>query len=1348
MEQGEQQQAVARPIINSSIPFPEPLKTNGNLRENVNIWKDEFETYLIASGVEQLDERIKVATFKSALGSEARRIFNLWPLQEQQRNTVLACMESLSMYMVPRKNIKLARYEFYQCRQEPGDDNSEPESMTKFINRTRELIKDCNFGEMENEMLRDKIITGIRDLSLKKRFIEQQDLTAEQVIEQCRTEEVTRAEMTRNQWIESQQHTVNKITEGKNCNKRCSFCSKAYHRDLSECPARGATCHFCGLKNHYEIACKKKKEQCKPSGSGMTTQAKQQKKKLYNVEEQRSEHREQESDEESISLCQYLNGVNQSDETLLKANIIFFDVNNQRKPKRCLLDTGASCNVIGKRNAMEMLATRKLQLDNNKATLKVIGGGKYESLGRTVIDCEHDGIRYKAVFHVVNFELEPILSLKSCLHLKLIQLCSSIVEDHKLTAKRILKQHPNVFSGLGQLDGKVHLEVDQNVAPVVQHPRRIAVNLREELRQVLAEMEQEGIIAEENQHTDWVSNLVLVKRNNKLRVCIDPILLNKALKRPHYQMPTLDELLPELANAKVFTTVDAKSGFWQVSLDEESARLTTCWTPFGRFKWLRMPMGIAPAPEIFQLKAHEAMQGLRNVRALMDDFMIFGCGDTVAEAMVDHNQNLQAFLRRMEEKNLRLNPEKIKLCKESVRFFGHILTSSGIKPDPDKVSGILKMAKPTDVPSMQRFLGTITYLARYLPSLSSVAEPLRRLTYQKEPWVWSSEQEKAFSSLKQQVTSAPILRYFDPNKDSVIQCDSSSVGLGAVLLQEGQPVVYASRTLSATERRYAQIEKETLAILFACRRFEIYILGKPVAVQTDHQPLIKIFQKPLTEAPLRIQRMMLSLQRYQIALRFTPGKEVIIADMLSRATITPSDVGNCENFEIYALDVEHINITEHLPISDERVNEIRSESQQDPEMQVIAGFIINGWPKRYDEVPANIQVYWKYKHELSTVNGLVLRNDRILIPRNFRKEILEKLHRSHSGIEATTKLARDTVFWPGINDQIKQRVQQCDTCAKYSQNQQSQPMQSHRIPLYPYQKVSMDICEHQTGSQKHVYLITVDHYSDYFDIDELNTQSSAAIIRICKRNFARFGKPQEVSSDGGSQFMSEEFGHFSRVWGFKHSVSAPYHQQANGKAESAVKIAKLLLKKANDSNQDFWELLLQWRNTPNKTESSPAQRLFNRRTRCGIPMIDKKFLPKIVEGVTEQIRNNRQQAKLYYDRKARSLPELEVGQPVFVKLKPTDKEWQPGSVVAPVNDRSTIVDVGGREYHRDNTMVKQVPAGPSQTEQAKPTCCDSGTLQPVTSSKSPGIVRTEDSERTRTKRAIQIPKKLADYQLF
>ncbi|XP_062699497.1 uncharacterized protein K02A2.6-like [Aedes albopictus] len=837
--------------INSSIPFPAPLKLDGNMKEN---FCDEFEIYMIASGLEVREERVKIATFKAALGMEARKIFNLWPLTPQERDTVQACLASLAKYMVPQKDVKLARYEFFQCRQQPASDEKPAESVMHFINRARELVKNCNFGNLEDEMLRDSIITGILDTNLKKRFIEQQNLTSAMVIAQCQTEEATRSEMEHHNWLQpaaASAHSIDRLDSGKKT-KKCNFCGKGFHSKLTECPARGAVCNYCKQRNHFAVVCRKRQEDQQQQHRKKTSRNQG---SVRKVELEDRDMDEGVRSDESCESVQYLYPVKHDGESVLQTGIKFYDENNRPVVVKCILYSGASCN---------------LKLDSEQAVLRAFGGGSLKSLERTVIPCEHRNQRYKVVFHVVDFEQPPLLSKETCLALQLIKLCYSIKSEQTGSAEHIIERYPEVFHGLGKFSGTLSLEVDDNIKPSVQHPRRIAVTLRKDLERTLNEMEQQGVIVKEEDNTDWVSNLVLVKRNNKIRVCLDPIILNKALKRPHYPMPTANELLHELTNAKVFSTLDAKCGYWQVCLDEQSSKLTTFWTPFGRYRWLRMPFGTSPAPEIFQKKLHEVLHGLRGVRALADDMLIFGCGDTVEEAVLDHNRCLEAFLQRVKQQNIKLNIDKVKLCRENVKFFGHVLTSAGVKADPDKISSILAMERPKDVTALQRFLGTITYLSNYLPSLSTVAEPLRRLTKKDEPWSWNCEQESAFLQLKAMVTSAPVLRYFDSNKDVVIQCDSSSVGLGAVLMQDGHPIVYASKTLSSTERKYAQIENETLAILFACRKFELYILGRPVTVETDHQPLLRIFKKPLVEAPLRIQRMLLALQRYQITLRFTP----------------------------------------------------------------------------------------------------------------------------------------------------------------------------------------------------------------------------------------------------------------------------------------------------------------------------------------------------------------------------------------------------------------------------------------------------------------------------------------------
>lgn len=251
-----------------------------------------------------------------------------------------------------------------------------------------------------------------------------------------------------------------------------------------------------------------------------------------------------------------------------------------------------------------------------------------------------------------------------------------------------------------------------------------------------------GVITKENEHTDWVSNILIAKRNNKIRICLDPSALNKALKSVNYVIPTIDEILPDLNKAKVFSTVDAKKGFWQVCLDKKSSKLCTFFTPYGRYRFLRMPFGISPAMEIYQKKQHEIVHGLNGIAVIADDILIFGKGDTTKEAMEDHNKNLENLLIRMREKNCVLNKDKIKLCLTEVKFFGHILTIDGLKPDPNKVSSIRNMSAPANKEELVRFLGMITYLSRFTPNLSEKATILRRMTHEKEEFKWTLHHQK------------------------------------------------------------------------------------------------------------------------------------------------------------------------------------------------------------------------------------------------------------------------------------------------------------------------------------------------------------------------------------------------------------------------------------------------------------------------------------------------------------------------------------------------------------------------------------------------------------------------------
>ena len=283
---------------------------------------------------------------------------------------------------------------------------------------------------------------------------------------------------------------------------------------------------------------------------------------------------------------------------------------------------------------------------------------------------------------------------------------------------------------------------------------------------------------------------------------------------------------------------------------------------------------------------NNTFENLKGTAIIADDLLVFGEGDDIESATKDHDENLKNALQRARERNLKLNKEKVKLRMTEVPYIGHLLTSEGIKPDPKKVEAVQKMPQPTDVPSMKRFLGMVNYLSKFLPNLSTITEPLRQLEAKGVEWHWDDNQQKVFDEVKTLITCHPVLQYYDVTKEVTLQCDASQSGVGAALLQEVDPVAFTSRALTSTERNYAQIEKELLAIVHACDRFDQYVFGREITVETDHKPLEVILKKPLLAAPKRLQRMMMQLQKYNLRVVYKRGSEMYIADTLSRAYLS------------------------------------------------------------------------------------------------------------------------------------------------------------------------------------------------------------------------------------------------------------------------------------------------------------------------------------------------------------------------------------------------------------------------------------------------------------------------------
>ena len=456
-----------------------------------------------------------------------------------------------------------------------------------------------------------------------------------------------------------------------------------------------------------------------------------------------------------------------------------------------------------------------------------------------------------------------------------------------------------------------------------------------------------------------------------------------------------------------------------------------------------------------------------------------------------------------------------------------------------------------------------------------------------------------------------------------------------------------------------------------------------MTIESDHKPLQSSFKKSLLHAPCRLQQTMLRLQRYNIDVTYKPGKQMYVADHLSRAFLkdtSPED----EQFQVFALEVEELNPFNVLKINNEKLPKLRNATNQDPVLQTLKSLVLTGWPEQREQVPIHARAYWNYKEELTLYNGILFKNDRIIIPTSMRAEITVKAHSSHQGIQASIRKAKDLVFWPGMCKDIEESVTKCEVCAQFQTKNVKEPMQSQEIPDRPWSRVSSDLFSLNSKD----YIVLVDHYSDFIEVAELRDSTSAAIIQFLKEQFSRHGIPDVLVSDNGSQYTSQEFTMFSRKWEFKHVTSSPTYPKSNGKSEAAVKVAKRIFKKALREDGDPWLSLLDQRNTPTEgVNVSPVQRLMSRRSQTLLPVSSKLLHPKVAEHVKEKLKCKRQKAKSYHDRGAKVLPELDIGQDVRVAGQ-RDKNWQPGTVVNKLSDRSYTVQVNGEVVRRNRVDLR------------------------------------------------------------
>ena len=1220
---------------------PEPLSLQGNLAENWRRWRQRFELYMTASGNDSKEEGTKSAILLHVAGPEALEVYNTFTWEEEaDKRKVAKIMEQFESYCMPRKNVVWERHVFNCRTQQPG------ETVDQYVTDLRCKAKTCEFGTLTDSLIRDRIVYGILSDKTRGRLLKDANLSLAGAIDICRADEATAVQMkslagNNEKDRDLDMQLLSRDSRSRQSGSRqCGNCG-GKHTPQQRCPAIGEECHKCGRRNHYARVCRSKTPKSRPQ--------------LHELG-----YDNEPSDNDMVIDAVSSGQAKEDWHTTIKVN----EHNVTFK-----IDTGAQCNVISKETYNRIC---QQPLRKSRAKLVTFGGHRMDSLGKAIILCEHKN-KYSAVEFEVLSKVSNVLGLKTSTQLKLVKRIETVTNDP-------LREYADTFSGLGCItDVTHHIKTDPTCKPVVHPPRKVPVTIRAKVKEELARMEQLGVVERIREPTDWVNSMVTVmKPNGKLRLCIDPRDLNKAIKREHYPMKTVEEIVARIPNAKVFSVLDASSGFWQVKLDRKSAKLCTFNTPFGRYMFTRLPFGISSAPDVFQTIMSEMFEDIDGVEVVVDDVLIWG------ETEDEHDLRLWKVLERAKQRNLKLNKEKSQIKRDQVCYLGHIIGKDGVKPDPKKVEAVVNLNTPTEKEELQRFLGMTTYLAKFIPNYSQVAAPLRILLEKSTEWHWEREQEDSFQQLKKLITSTPVLKFFDPQKPTTLSVDASSRGLGAVLLQNEGPIAYASKSLTSCQQNYAQIEKEMLAIVFGCTKFHDFLYGLPsVRVETDHKPLETILKKPLHLAPTRLQRMIMSIQKYPIAVEYKAGKHLFVADTLSRAPLLET----ADELEFKQYD---INVLCALPISESKLQVMKEKTKDDESLQQLLTTVQSGWPKNKADVPPGARPYWNYRDEISHHDGLLFKGEKVVIPTSMRTDMLKIIHSSHLGMEKCKRRAKDVIYWPGMSTQIEDVVQNCEVCARYQRSNVKEPLLCHDPPHRPWEKVGADLCEF--GGR--TYLVLVDYYSNFIEVDQLKETTSAKVITRCKAQFARHGIPDTFVTDNGPQFSSQLFCEFSSNYQFKHLTSSPLFPQSNGKAEKAVQIVKNILKKARDDKQDPYLALLALRNTPIDDEvGSPVQQLMGRRTRTLLPTTNELLLPKSIQASTvrKAIVQRQQRQKHYYDRLSQPLAQLKVGDNVTFQCS---NAWKPATIsgVAHTPRSYMVTTPEGQTYRRNRRHIRRSEA--------------------------------------------------------
>lgn len=837
------------------------------------------------------------------------------------------------------------------------------------------------------------------------------------------------------------------------------------------------------------------------------------------------------------------------------------------------------------------------------------------------------------------------------MHLKTIQsqvskepICPRMINTHSPSEQnyldKILKKFSSVFRNEPGMIKNYECTIKlKNHTPVCVKPYPIPIAKQDAVNKEVEKMLEMGII-ERSRSPYSIPIVPVFKKNGEVRLCLDARKINEQIVMDCERPLTIESILAKFKRVKYISTLDLRSGYWQVPLAEESRAPCSFLINGRNFSYTRLPFGLCISGAEFQKAMDRVLGHLTEefVTIYVDDILI------TSPSLEEHYEHIQRVLTKFMEHNVTVNLEKCQFFKSEAAFLGHIISNQGIKMDNKKIKTIQDFKAPSNKKELQSFLGFLNFYRRFIEKFAHTIEPLIELVRKDKKWCWDEHHQRAFEEAKSVFLQEVVIAFPDFSQPFYLNTDASTAAIGGELFQHinghRHTLGYVSRTLKPAETRYTTTEQEALAIVYCCAKFRQYIIGHKVIAQTDHHALTFIRQCRLTSG--RLTRWSLALQEYDLSIEYIPGKLNIAADTLTRYPRV-NDIRKDKKISINA--IKEITYSKELVDNLKIIGELQNTDQYAKKLR------------------KKKSLFTTTKDGITFTRAKITDQWRVIIPEQIQEQIIRETHRTmgHPGKFKTFHILNNICTFKNMSRAIAHVIKTCDEC------QRNKPLNfkaagnimAHK-PTMLLERISVDLMGPlPTGrGGVHYILAVLDTFSKYIKLYALKRATTKAILNKIEMDYIRsIGKPQSILTDNGTQFANKKWKEKMNELGITVTFSTIYHPQSNPVERYNREIGRILRTYCNDQHSKWPNMLgmvEEWMNKMKSevTEETPFEVMFKKRANHQIhtiisypdqPDTDKNIICLVADRIKTKAEKRENRNKTLNRKK------YEVGQQVLIR---------------------------------------------------------------------------------------------------